>query len=195
MNDSFVRRARKLSVAGTGAILFGLAVSACTPVAAPAPGPTAPAPSASTAPATQSAPAPSSPAAPATVAPAADKAAPAHQEVPTLGVVWGQHQRGYGTARPGVVDNGGDGSGVISDVHWRTWGGKTAVGSGTATFVRDGEAQAQGLPKTATIEAWDLGPCHGKLVYRTVDWYFPQEGGTVNEHGNYNICTGEAVDR
>ncbi|SFW89048.1 hypothetical protein [Amycolatopsis australiensis] len=189
MNESFVRRARKLSVAGAGAILVGLTMSACSsaPVPAPTPTPSA-APTATASTATAAAPAPTA------AAPAADQAgrpvAP-HQPVPVLGRPWGPYQHGYGTVRPGLIDNGGDASAVISHVHWRTWGGETATGSGTASFVPDGEPLAAAVPKTATIEAWDLGTCDGKLMYRAVGWFFP--GEQLDKHEHIDLCTGEYV--
>ncbi len=201
MKNGFVRRARKLSFAGTGVILLALTTTACD--SAPAPLPT-PVPTPSTAPSTGGLPAPQTatppPSAltpePAAVTPAPAKAGlpvPADQAVPVLGRPWGPHQHGYGTARPGLIDNGGDASGVVNDVHWRTWGGKVAIGSGTASFVRDGDALAQGVPKTATVEAWDLGTCDGKLMYRAVDWFFPGEGRKPTTHGHEDLCAGKFV--
>jgi hypothetical protein len=38
---------------------------------------------------------------------------------------------GWGTAHPSAVDNGGDPTGRAWTIHWKLWGRRTAVGSGT----------------------------------------------------------------
>jgi hypothetical protein len=52
--------------------------------------------------------------------------------VPVLGsaAFAGPNGEGWGTARPAKVYNGGDPSGLVREIHWVTWGGKTATGFG-----------------------------------------------------------------
>jgi len=37
---------------------------------------------------------------------------------PVLGAVWGPYQKGYGEARPTEINNGGDPTGVVTNVAW-----------------------------------------------------------------------------
>jgi hypothetical protein len=53
-------------------------------------------------------------------------------------------------------------------------------------------ASQKGVSRTATVQAFNLGMCHGKLMYQAVEWYFPSEGGTFDPN-YWNICTGERV--
>jgi hypothetical protein len=41
--------------------------------------------------------------------------------------------------------------------------------------------------------AFDLGNCDGKLMYRAVEWYFPQHGEHFNPRQYEDICTGSYV--
>jgi len=43
---------------------------------------------------------------------------------------FGPYGRGWGTAHPGSVDNGGDPSGKAWDLRWTHWGGGTASATG-----------------------------------------------------------------
>src|SRR5438270_557935 len=37
---------------------------------------------------------------------------------------------GWGTSHPAKVYNGGDPSGLVKEIQWTSWGGKTAIGYG-----------------------------------------------------------------
>src|SRR5579872_2840325 len=37
---------------------------------------------------------------------------------------------GWGTVRPSRIFNGGDPSGLVTQIHWTSWGGSVAVGHG-----------------------------------------------------------------
>lgn len=50
---------------------------------------------------------------------------------------------GYGEVRPPVIDNGGDGNGVITDIVWDSWGGPQAHGHGIAPWVPPGAPLAE----------------------------------------------------
>lgn len=75
---------------------------------------------------------------------------------------------------------------------WQSWGGATATGTGTSTYVAPGQSVAQGSQQTATVVASDLGTCAGAAAYQQVKWYFPSEGETLASGGNSTIdtCTG-----
>lgn len=109
---------------------------------------------------------------------------------PTLGEQQTPNQKGFGAARPARLDAGGNPTGIVEDIRWQSWGGPTATGSGTATYLAPGQATAEGRPERATIVAGDLGRCpDGKQAYRSVHWYFPQHGETAPGQAGYpHLC-------
>jgi hypothetical protein len=115
--------------------------------------------------------------------------------VPALGRVAGifAHGAGFGTVKPARIDNGGDPTGLVTHITWKSWGGSQAIGTGTGVWVGPNQAVAQGRPAKVTVEAFRLGMCHGKLAYRAVEWYFPQHGQSFNPHRYENICSGSFV--
>jgi hypothetical protein len=115
--------------------------------------------------------------------------------VPTLGRLAGDfaHGTGFGQARPAKVFNGGDPTGLVSGVTWASWGGATATGTGTSEYVGSGQSVASGREEPATIVAFDLGRCGGTLMYRAVEWYFPQHGQAFSASQYEDICSGSYV--
>jgi hypothetical protein len=101
--------------------------------------------------------------------------------------------KGWGEVRPATVFNGGDPTGLVTGITWSSWGGSTAVGTGTSDYVGPNESVATGTQERVTITAFDLGTCDGKLMYRAVEWYFPQHGGAFDPGVYENICTGTYV--
>jgi hypothetical protein len=113
---------------------------------------------------------------------------------PTLGLVWGPGgQQGYGTVRPETVFNGGDPTGLVQHINWYSWGGATAIGTGTAEYVAPGQSVAQGTAQHASIVAFDLGSCGGHPAYRAIEWFFPAHGGAFRSTTYINDCTGTYV--
>ena len=113
--------------------------------------------------------------------------------VPTLGRFAGGYAIngvGFGQVRPKEIFNGGDASGMVSHITWKSWGGPKAIGTGTAEYVRPNQSSASGAEEPATVVAFNLGLCGGKLMYRAVEWYFPQHGQAFNPSQYENICTG-----
>lgn len=132
-------------------------------------------------------------AAPSTLPPtptAAPSATPSAATVPVLGRPWAPYQHGYGEARPAGIDNGGDPTGVVTGITWQSWGGATATGSGTSTYVPPGQPVAAGRQEMATVVAFHLGTCRGTLMYQAVEWFFPQEGDRFNPSVYTDICSG-----
>jgi hypothetical protein len=144
-----------------------------------------------------SAPAASAPAAASTPAsaPAAPSSSPAAVGLPTLGQPGGDfaHGTGFGQVKPPTVYNGGDPTGLVSKITWRSWGGATATGTGTSVYVAANQAVAAGTEQGATIVAFNLGTCDGKLMYQAVEWYFPQHGQAFSPAHYENVCTGTFV--
>jgi len=109
-----------------------------------------------------------------------------------LGTTWGPDQKGYGAARPDTIFNGGDPTGLVTDVRWKSWGGPVAIASGMS-YDPHGGTVADSTREKATVEAFNLGVCHGTLMYQAIEWYFPVDGDKFDPHININICTGEYV--
>ncbi len=114
--------------------------------------------------------------------------------LPTLGVTgaFGPAAVGFGQVKPHEISLGGDPTGVLTGIVWRSWGGNQATGTGTSTYVDPGRTVAEGTQETATVVAFDLGSCHGAPAYQQVTWYFPQHGQTPADNGGSPIdaCTG-----
>lgn len=132
---------------------------------------------------------------PATPAPAASPSTSAAGAIPTLGRPAGVFARGagFGLVRPARIFNGGDPTGLVTGIAWASWGGASATGTGTSEYVGSGQSVATGREETATVVAFDLGPCDGRLMYRAVEWYFPQHGQAFRVGQYEDICTGSYV--
>ncbi len=91
--------------------------------------------------------------------------------------------------RPVVVDNGGDPTGIVEDITWNSWGGPTALGSGTSYYDPPNTPVAASRAAPVTIEAFDLGSCQGHSAYRKVKWWFPTHGQTAEGNGPPAIDT------
>jgi hypothetical protein len=115
--------------------------------------------------------------------------------VPTLGQLAGDfaHGQGFGQVKPSRIFNGGDPSGLVTGVVWSSWGGAQATGTGTAEYLGPNQTIAQGTEEPATVVAFDLGTCDGKLMYQAIEWYFPQHGQSFSPSTYQDICTGSYV--
>lgn len=115
--------------------------------------------------------------------------------VPTLGRPAGvfAHGAGFGRVRPARIFNGGDPTGLVTHIAWKSWGASRAVGTGTAEYAGPNQSVATGSQQQATVVAFSLGTCHGKLMYRAVEWYFPQHGQAFSASHYQDICTGSYV--
>ena len=134
-------------------------------------------------------------AAPVAGAPASATPAQAGAATPRLGQLTGLFARGsgFGRVRPAEIFLGGDPTGLVTKITWQSWGAATARGTGTGTYVAADQAVAAGTQQRATVVAFDLGTCHGKLMYQAVEWYFPQRGEVFSASHYENVCTGTFV--
>jgi hypothetical protein len=99
---------------------------------------------------------------------------------------------GFGVVKPTEIFLGGDPTGRLSQIKWQSWGGAQAMGTGTSVYVPPNEPVAAGTEQPATVVAFDLGTCHGSLMYQAVEWYFPQHGGGFDSMTNYlDVCAGQ----
>ncbi len=203
MNNTLFRRARMLFGVGVGvgvgvgAVLLGLCASACG--SSTAASGTTPIPTSSA----ESGPrnvAPTTSIPVTTARPAATTTQPPHttspipKPVPILGTQWGVPggQKGYGTAHPDTIFNGGDPTGLVTGVHWQSWGGPVAIASGMS-YDPGNSIVANSVLRAVTVEAFNLGVCHGTLMYQAIEWYVPADGQKFDPHIYINICTGTYV--
>jgi hypothetical protein len=195
--------ASRRAIAGAGAVIAAIGAAALTGCSAspPAPSPVSPPNGTTTAPNALASPVasvssvssvPSVPSSPgASASPQTSAAAAA--AVPTLGRLAGVFApggQGFGQVKPAKIFNGGDPTGLVTGLTWSSWGGPQATGSGMSDYVGPNQSVATGSQKPVTVVAFKLGTCHGTLMYKAVEWYFPGEGQTFNPHQYENICTG-----
>ena len=171
------------------AAVTGCSTGPTTPVAASSSAPTVPATQAATTPT-------ASPTPVATTPPPAPAPAPAPAAAPTLGQpagIFAHGSTGFGVVKPAKIYNGGDPTGMVTSVVWSSWGGAQATATGTSDYVGPNQSVAQGTEESATVVAFNLGTCDGKLMYQAVEWYFPEEGQSFSGKTYENICTGGYV--
>jgi len=121
-----------------------------------------------------------------------------HSEGPVLGFNWGQGSEGFGVARPTRVFLGGDPTGLVDDITWESWGGGTATGHGTASYLApDAPTVADSTREPATIVVFDLGRCMESPApaYTAVTWYFPTKGEQLDRTRYTYACRGDYVDQ
>ena len=116
-------------------------------------------------------------------------------KAPTLGRAAGtfENSSGFGQVRPPEFSNGGDPTGHVTNIRWTDWGEPQAVGEGTGFVPAPDGAVADGTFKPTTVVAFDLGLCDGKLMYRAVEWYYPDLGDKFDPHQYQDICKGDYV--
>jgi hypothetical protein len=178
-----VRVAAAIALTGLAVLAAGCS-SAAPPAASSSPSPSA-SPSATAV--SQPTVSPGTATVPASASPSATPAA-----VPTLGQLAGDfaHGQGFGQVKPAKIFNGGDPTGLVTNVVWSSWGGARATAAGTAEYVGPNQSVASGTEETATVLAFDLGTCGGKYMYQAIEWYFPQHNQAFNPNTYENICTG-----
>src|SRR5271154_5800579 len=71
---------------------------------------------------------------------------------------------GWGTSEPAEIFNGGDPSGLITEVRWSSWGGATAVGSGRNPIFKPHGGYYR-KPVAIELKASGLGRCAGRPAY------------------------------
>lgn len=131
----------------------------------------------------------------ATTVPTPPTSSAAPVAAPTLGQLAGTFAKGkgFGQVKSSEIDNGGDPTGLVTHVVWKSWGGAEAVGTGTSEYVGSNQTVAQGTEEPVTVIAFSSGTCSGKVMYRAVEWYFSQHGQTFQPGRYEDICRGTYV--
>lgn len=118
----------------------------------------------------------------------AGSTAPPRNKVPVLGRP-NFRTKGLGQPHPREVSFGGDALSFIDEIRWDSWGDQRAVGHGVAWYLPPGtKSVSEGHSEPATIVAFDLGPCHGKLAYQKLEWFFPTHGGRFKPRNGNDLC-------
>lgn len=84
--------------------------------------------------------------------------------------------RGFGQVKPREIFYGGDPTGLVCEIHWSSWGGRIARGTGIGWYVSGRQSVAQGHHAVATVVATNLGTWRGRPAYNRLTWSFPNHG-------------------
>jgi hypothetical protein len=102
--------------------------------------------------------------------------------------------KGFGTMRPAEIFNGGDPSGLVTGIHWSSWGGSTAVGAGLNAIFKPQGGYYRQLVRI-DLTARDRGMCPGSthLAYRQLWVREPKRpGGPLGSpflwSGAHDLC-------
>lgn len=71
---------------------------------------------------------------------------------------------GWGTARPAKLYNGGDPSGLVKEIQWTSWGGRTAIGYGLGWIFKPNGGYYE-RPVLVELRAQSLGHCGSQSAY------------------------------
>jgi hypothetical protein len=88
-----------------------------------------------------------------------------------------QGTKGFGQVKPREIYYGGDPTGLVCRIHWHSWGGPIARGTGVGWYINGSQSVSQGHPATATVVASKLGTWNGRPAYNRLRWSFPNHGG------------------
>jgi hypothetical protein len=84
--------------------------------------------------------------------------------------------KGFGTAEPSEIFNGGDPSGLVTKIHWTGWGNPTAIGSGLNPIFKPGGGY-YAKPAKIELRATDLGKCGSRSAYTKLEGRVPKHPG------------------
>lgn len=84
--------------------------------------------------------------------------------------------KGFGTAEPSEIFNGGDPSGSVRNIKWSGWGNPTAIGYGlNPIFKPHGGYYAK--PARIELRATALGKCGKQAAYTKLEVRIPKKPG------------------
>ncbi len=97
---------------------------------------------------------------------------------------------GWGTVRPSKIFNGGDPSGLVTHIHWTSWGGSSAIGYGLNSIFKPQGGYYHQLAKIE-LRAHVLGRCSasGPRAYTQLQFRVPSYPGGRWGRG----CCGQAL--
>jgi len=83
---------------------------------------------------------------------------------------------GWGTQKPARIFNGGDLSGLVTNIHWGTWGGAVAIGHGRNSIFKPKGGYFK-KPVWIKLRARNIGTCDGQLAYTQLSFRSPRHPG------------------
>jgi hypothetical protein len=100
--------------------------------------------------------------------------------------------KGFGTAEPKEIFNGGDPSGSVRDIKWSGWGNPSAIGYGLNPIFKPHGGYYR-KPARVELRATSLGKCGKQAAYRKLEIRAPKKPGGklgkwVSWSGAYTIC-------
>ena len=84
--------------------------------------------------------------------------------------------KGFGTAEPKEIFNGGDPSGSVRNIRWRGWGNPSALGYGLKTIFKPHGGYYRKLARIE-LRATDLGKCGKRVAYTKLEVRIPKHPG------------------
>jgi hypothetical protein len=84
--------------------------------------------------------------------------------------------KGFGQVKPREIFYGGDPTGLVCKIRWRSWGGPVARGTGVGWYVSGSQSVSQGHAAIATVTASKPGTWKGRPAYDRLTWSFSNRG-------------------
>jgi hypothetical protein len=104
------------------------------------------------------------------------------------------HGEGWGTSKPAKIFNGGDPSGLVTQIYWTHWGSNVAIGHGLNAIFKPRGGYYRQLVHIE-LRAYDLGRCsaNGPRAYTRLSVREPSRPGGplgkwVSWSGSKTIC-------
>lgn len=107
---------------------------------------------------------------------AAGGAAGARAGIVLGGKAFAPNGTGWGTERPAEIFNGGDPSGLVTRIHWRSWGGAVAIGWGKNPIFKPHGGYYR-RPVAIELRASEVGTCEGHRAYLRLRFREPSRPG------------------
>jgi hypothetical protein len=118
---------------------------------------------------------------------AGSAAAVAASSTPTLGSRLGRDTKGFGQAEPRTVFLGGDPTGLVAKLIWKSWGEPVTLGTGTGYYPPPGKPVAAAVKVPVTLTASSLGACKGHKAYKRLSFTFHYHGKAI-KGSVWGIC-------
>ena len=77
---------------------------------------------------------------------------------------------------PREIYYGGDESSIVCNIHWKSWGGSVASGTGTGFYLGPNQSTYQGHFTRVIVVASKLGTWKGRPAYDKLTWSSPSHG-------------------
>ena len=84
--------------------------------------------------------------------------------------------KGFGRVKPREIFYGGDPTGLVCDIHWHSWGGRVAHGTGVGWYISGHQSVGEGHGAIAIVIASKLGKWKGRPAYNRLTWSFSKHG-------------------